>query len=235
MFERLMQHLGQERWIIAPDTPGFGASDPLPAPPSVPSWAEWIWTGLDAIGVDACDVFGHHTGAAIAVAMAAMHPERVNRVILWGPPLVDDAMKAVLRERIRPIPGTTDGAHLQGTWQRIAAKAADMPDWLLQRETLLTIEAGARAAEAYDAVFDYDFAGRLHDVTQPTLVIAGDRDTLCDAVYPTAARLPQGSAVMLADAGAYVCDLQPERVAAAIRQFLHEELVDFRPKPHPVA
>ena len=52
-------------------------------------------------------------------------------------------MKAVLRERIPARFPATDGAHL-GTWRRIAAKAADMPDWLLQRETLLTIEAGAR-------------------------------------------------------------------------------------------
>lgn len=69
--------------VIAPDLRGFGASD-RPADPA--AYALPIIVGdvlgvLDACGVDRATVVGHDWGAAIAWALAAGVPERVDRLV----------------------------------------------------------------------------------------------------------------------------------------------------------
>ena len=60
---------------IAMDTVGFGDSDPLPAGrDSIETWAQCAHDVLRALGHDRAVVVGHHTGAAIAVEMAASRP-----------------------------------------------------------------------------------------------------------------------------------------------------------------
>jgi pimeloyl-ACP methyl ester carboxylesterase len=63
---------------IAFDTPGFGASAPLPGEPTIERWAQTIHDGLDALGVASAAVVGHHTGGVVAVELALQQPNRVS-------------------------------------------------------------------------------------------------------------------------------------------------------------
>ena len=44
----------------------------------------------------AADLVGHHTGAVIAVELAAAAPERAGSLVLSGPVYVDEAMRQAL-------------------------------------------------------------------------------------------------------------------------------------------
>src|SRR5215471_2905682 len=69
--------LGSKYRAIAMDTVGFGDSDPLPSgADSIENWATAAHELLQRLGHARAVVAGHHTGAAIAVEMAAMYPER---------------------------------------------------------------------------------------------------------------------------------------------------------------
>ena len=72
---------------IALDTPGTGMSDPPPGMPSIEELADNIVPVLDGLGIKRVLVAGHHTGASIATAFAARHPDRTAGVILHGVPL----------------------------------------------------------------------------------------------------------------------------------------------------
>ncbi|MCA3042008.1 MAG: alpha/beta fold hydrolase, partial [Rhodocyclaceae bacterium] len=65
--ERLSAHYS----VFAPDTPGFGYSDPLPlAQPTIPDYAAALSALLDALGIERVIVNGVHTGAVTALRFA---------------------------------------------------------------------------------------------------------------------------------------------------------------------
>lgn len=225
MFEGLMAEMAKECWLIAPDTPGFGASAWPTEPPTIPLYAQTIHEALMMLGVRECWLFGHHTGAAIAVEIAARFPHLILKLVLSGPPYLDEAQKERLLLDLRTHKIQPDGSHLVGIWENIRALEPEADLQLSQRETLLTLQAGANDAWASLAAIEYDFAGALEHITCPTLVMAGEHDSLRACVEPTVSALPNAEVRILSDAGSYyICDRQPERVARHIRAFIQESL-----------
>src|SRR2546429_5479275 len=66
--------LGRGFRVIAMDTLGFGDSDAAEGEPSIEVWATAAFALLDALGEKEFAVVGHHTGAEIALEMAASAP-----------------------------------------------------------------------------------------------------------------------------------------------------------------
>jgi len=80
---RLLAHTHH---VVAWDAPGYGHSTALPAPAPVASdYAEHLHDVLQTFGVERCTVVGHSLGALMACALALLHPERVDRVVLISP------------------------------------------------------------------------------------------------------------------------------------------------------
>ncbi|HNB50753.1 MAG TPA: alpha/beta hydrolase [Anaerolineales bacterium] len=221
MFEGILQRLGTRCWLFAADTPGYGESfDPEPSP-SIAFYAEVLHATLQAVGISTCFVFGHHTGAAIAVELAASYPGMVRKMILSGPPLLSETQKTQLAAGLRPLHLSEQGDHLLPVWQRLRGRAPHAPLELTHRETLLTLRAD-RYHETYQAAFDYDFAGRLAGLNLPILVMAGANDTLRASLEPTFALLQQGEMRVIPDAGTYLCDLQPDLIADILQSYFTE-------------
>ena len=68
--------------MVAVDVPGFGESAAAGAGFELDAVADRI---VAALGLDAFDLVGHSLGGAIAVAIAARHPEAVRRLVLVSP------------------------------------------------------------------------------------------------------------------------------------------------------
>jgi haloalkane dehalogenase len=231
MFERLMAELAGEVFMIAPDTPGFGgtlAPEAVPAGASgqrvsVPFYAEVMLAALHALSIDRCALFGHHSGASIAVAIADARPEVVTRIALSGPPLLTRAELEATIPKVSPSRLEPDGAHLLEVWRRIRAKANDAPIELCHREAVQNLHAGLRYGEAYEAVFAYPLEPALRRLRGPTLVMVGPDDPLRAAAEPAARACSRGRLVLLPAGGAYICDTHPDLVAGALRGLLRAQ------------
>ena len=71
--------------VFAPDTPGFGRSDPLPrAQPTIPDFAQALGELLQALGLQRVPLYGVHSGAAIAARLALDQPQRVAALVCDG-------------------------------------------------------------------------------------------------------------------------------------------------------
>lgn len=219
MFEPLMAELGTDFWLIAPDTPGFGASFRPPAPPTVAFYAQALHQALLALGIASCNLFGHHTGAAIAVQMAHDHPGFVRKLALAGPPLLSEQQKENLSKGLRPFAIAEDGTHLTQVWERIRSRDPALPLQTALREVILTLAAGESAQAAYRAVFEQDFAGQLAALDLPILLLAGEHDTLRASLEPALALLKHGQAHIIAGATTYVCDREAPALAAHLHSF----------------
>ena len=128
MFDAALPHLASAGLhAVAMDTPGFGNSDPPPAPVDIAAYADALAPVLDAFGWGRAALLGHHTGAAIAAGFAARHPARVDRLILNGVPLFTaEELEFFHSFTFGPIEPQADGSHLAAAWaQRLAAT----PGW----------------------------------------------------------------------------------------------------------
>ena len=76
--------LGHGRTLVRYDERGCGLSDREVGDPDVDTWVADLETVADAVELDRFALLGMSQGAAIALAYAAQHPDRVTHLILYG-------------------------------------------------------------------------------------------------------------------------------------------------------
>lgn len=223
-YRAVLPLLGRHCRAIAMDTLGFGDScKPAPGRDSIELWAQVAMSLMDALNIDRLSVVGHHTGAAIAIEMAAAYPERIEAAVLSAAPLVDAGFRArhAGPVRIDNAVHKSDGSHLLALWRQRQPwyPAGDID--LLDRFMIDALKAGERAAEGHAVVARYVMETRLALIRCPTLVIAPTADP---HAYPWATRLAQSIAgsryAELDGAMVPLPDQMPERFAALVLDFL---------------
>jgi pimeloyl-ACP methyl ester carboxylesterase len=91
--------LALEHRVLAVDLPGFGRSDPLPAPAEMATHAEVIAELLDGLGITAATVVGHSMGGLVSIALLGRRPDLVARLVLadgGGVPLTRLRLAAIV-------------------------------------------------------------------------------------------------------------------------------------------
>lgn len=223
-YREVLPLLGQSWRAIAMDTMGFGDSQALPAAgTSIEGWARAAFDLLDALDIPQAAVVGHHTGAVIAMEMAAAAPARVAALVLSSCPFIDAQRRASHHGKpvIDDIVRRPDGTHLTELWQRRQPyyPAGDIA--LLERFMADALKAGDMAADGHRVVGCYEMENRIGRVSAPTLVIAATDDP---HAAPSAPRVAQaiGGSRLLAIAGGMVPmpDQMPEAFADAVQAFL---------------
>jgi pimeloyl-ACP methyl ester carboxylesterase len=223
-FREVLPLLGGKYRTIAMDTVGFGDSARLPpGTDSIEAWAEAAHAVLAALGHHRVTVLGHHTGAAIAVEMAASRPERIEALILSASPYVDAARRASAHGKriIDDVAAHPDGRHLVKLWaMRRPHYPTDRAD-LLERFVIDALKAGPRAAEGHRVVNRYEMERRLPLLRCPTLVIAPTADPHAYPHARTVAAAIAGSKLVEIENGMVSLPEQmPHELAAAVDQFL---------------
>jgi pimeloyl-ACP methyl ester carboxylesterase len=80
-FREVVPELSQAAYLIAPDLPGFGESDVLPAP-SFSAFGEAISELLDRLALGPCYIYLHDFGAPAGFHIAMQAPEQVLGLIV---------------------------------------------------------------------------------------------------------------------------------------------------------
>lgn len=103
--------------VIAVDRPGYGLSEPMPGgePFTASSAASDIAEVLEARGVERVGAAGWSAGGRVALALAALRPDLVDRVAISGTPAPDAEipwMEQGIRASIAELAGMTPGQAL---------------------------------------------------------------------------------------------------------------------------
>lgn len=195
--EPLIRHLAPRFTVVAPDTPGFGLSDPLgpaDAEPGIDAFVDALLALFDALGLQQPALFGSHTGAIVATRFAVRHPHRVKALVPNGVLLNTPADRADLLANYFPrfVPDWA-GTHLAWLWSRLRDQLVYYPWYRRAAEgriewpmTLAEIEAAAadllaagdNYRGAYRAVLDYDIAPDLRALAVPTALMVAQTDAL---------------------------------------------------------
>lgn len=222
MWLQVMTRLGNAYTFYAFDTPGFGGSFDPEGMPSMTQYMRWLLEGIDTLGLREFHLLGHHTGACIAVELAARHPERVRSLMMIGPVPLTQAERDEFRKHYStPFTPTADGSYLKQTWDYLATLRADLDLELHHREMVDTLRAWLGRFKAYSAVWDQDFPAWLSDVRAPLLFMSAPDDVLNAYFERAREQRPDAAAVMLSGAN-FEPDLDPDGTAAAVQRFLSQ-------------
>ena len=229
-FRHQIDSLSRHFRVLAVDLPGFGLSDrPSDEDLSYTAHAERLREFLDRMGVERAAVLGHSIGGAIAMRLAAAHPERVDRLIVvaGAPP---DRQFSVLRY------------HLMRPMLPIPLAVLAGGDWWIRRMLKRIVYDPAFVTP--EVVEGYSRPRRLRGSTSSLLKLFGDigRDrplppsavptrTLllwgeADPVVPLReahrmhAQMPDARLEVVPRAGHMVLEEQPEACDDAILRFL---------------
>ncbi len=225
VYEPLMKLLAPSFSLIALDTPGFGMS-PFPPPPvSIPDYARIVVEVLDDLKIDRSHVLGHHTGSAIACELAAAYPDRVNKLVLSGPPY---ATAEEAQRRVAAVPHMTlkeDGSHLLVHWNFLTKTLSEQKQPMdlegRHREVVWRIKAGPRWTDTAKAVFTYNMASRLPLIQAPTLVMSGEKEIYLRRVLETVQAQIKGAQMhVFTGAGTLYFLQRTEEAARVIQDFL---------------
>ncbi len=196
-YKPLMELWSNDFCMIAPDTPGFGASDPLESNKvTIEMIAEATIELADALGIKKFGLYGFHTGAIISIALAHQFPDRIEAIACNGVlVLTDDELEKIRANYLPPFIPQWDGGHLSWLWSRMREQLVFFP-WhertrdarmqfsisdpsILHENAVEVMRAGDNYRSAYGAAFEYRLENFVPELKIPALITAGEWDPLC--------------------------------------------------------
>jgi 3-oxoadipate enol-lactonase len=186
MWLPLLPELARSRRVIAGDHRGHGASDKPGGAYTVDLFARDWAAALDALGVTRAHVLGLSLGGAVAMRLAADHPERVGKLVLedtWAYPHPDFITQ--LKARLALLEGGDVRAYADAAIAQVFSDeyARTHPDVMDAYRARAAKADPASLAAAVGACVAHDMRGALGRITAPTLVIVGARDRLTPAAH----------------------------------------------------
>lgn len=155
----LMRRLAPRFTVFAFDTPGYGASDPVPGhPQTLAPFADALVASVAALRLGPIPIYGTHTGAGIALEAANRHPAAVTRAVLDGFGIwTGQEQEDMLREYLPAYPPAWDGSHLAALWSRVRDAAEFFP--FFRRGTSARRARTPTLAAVHQAAMDMLHAG----------------------------------------------------------------------------
>lgn len=216
--------------VLALDLPGFGYSDrPTDLDLSHTAHVERLREFLDRMGVERATVIGHSMGGAIAMRLAALYPQRVERLVLAAAAAPDERFNLPLYPLVRPllpIPLAvvwSSPRRLRRSVERVVYDRAFITDELW-REYFRPMRLRGTAASLIKLMGDVrrDEPVDPATVAHRSLLLWGEADTAVPlrVAHRLHATMPDARLEVVPRAGHLVLEEQPQASTAAILRFL---------------
>jgi len=169
---------------IAPDSPGYGLSDPPQTALTLTDYADNLAIVLDKLGLARAAIAGHHTGAMIALIFAARYPDRTLAVVTDNAPFYTPEERTERLARApQAYPLKPDGSHFTDRWSLMRRISdPEMSNEMVNLAVLTFFNneliKGSEKDLGHAAAFQHDLAADLPAISAPTLIIASRNDPI---------------------------------------------------------
>lgn len=182
----LIEALAEDFLVIAPDTPGYGQSDPLTTGlVNMRAYTDCLHQFVRQLGLDKVAIYGTATGAQLGIRYALDHPSQVTHLFLDNAAHFTERQRnAILESYFPDITPRSDGSHLLTVWTMVRDLFTffpwcfDQPQYrlssplppaaVLHRVALDYLVAGSKYHLAYRAAFEHEKAAFVQDLQVPT-------------------------------------------------------------------
>ena len=238
-WDKVAVALSANHRVLVPDLPGYGWSA-RPTSYDSATLANTIAAFMDAADAPKATVVGHDWGGGVAFRLALGHPEKVERLAVINSPFRKLDLRRgwhMLFFNLPVIPEVVLSA-AGDRWVDFALRAGSVNKDAFDPEALAEYHAAYRSLERKRSAFAYyrtvtrriigsKLPGRARpsgprgSIDMPTLVIWGEQDPalplwLAEAILKD---IPHARLVTIPDAGHFVPEERPERVAELLKEF----------------
>ncbi len=234
-FRAFVEALGRHRTVVRYDAPGTGVSADGTAPEAtVETEAAALAAVLEAAGSRSADLIAASSGAAVGIALAAAHPERVRNLVVYGgyasgESIADAGTRGAMVDLVREHWGL--GSRVLADVFMPSAGGAERDAFVAYQREAASAEQAARSLAA---VYRFDVAARLGEVATPATVLhrREDRSIPFELGRELAAALPDASLVALDGSDHYPWFGDAGSVLRAMQSALGVDApVEFAPEP----
>jgi pimeloyl-ACP methyl ester carboxylesterase len=217
--------------ILALDLRGHGQSSSYLGPFGIEEYSQDISDILQQIGIEKTHYWGTHTGSAIGLRLALLHPDRFASLVLEGTFLPGYSMPRVqeLLDRAKMVAKTEGVEEAKKDWLNNA-------DWF---DYIRNNPAECRAEDHNKMVFQFKgepllcmmqpkdvtyIADELSSINQPVLVYNGEHDMpdFLRAAAKLQSELPNVKCLKIPNAGGFPAWENPQKVQEYVKEFFED-------------
>ena len=224
------RNLETDHRVIRYDLPGFGLTGADPSGDYTDARSINVLLALlDRLGVAKISVLGHSMGGRIAWTFAALHPDRVDKLVLVSPDGfasggVKYGVEPAVPLMMRALPYALPTFMLRASLVPAFAKPDTMTDALFERYRDMMLAPGVRRAivRRMGQQVLVDPVPLLKRITAPTLLIWGEKDNMIPIANSAdyLKNLPHATLAELPGVGHIPQEEAPGTTVDLLRQFL---------------
>lgn len=220
----MIPYLSGKYQLVSYDWQGHGNSDDPDSEPTVEDYTATAISVLDHLNIEKCHVLGHHGGAVLAMNLAYVQPERVDKIILSGtsgPKTEDEAQQFTASLKIKKRHQLKkDGQSILDAWKRYVDYLPDSTPEEVLSPFLNNIMSRMRPYDAHYAILKWDRKPALHSLKGPVLLLQGAKDMFVSRQEKLLEIIPNSQRTVLENAGAFHFFDKAEESATAVAAFL---------------
>jgi pimeloyl-ACP methyl ester carboxylesterase len=240
MWAPLARDLARNHTVIVPDLRGMGlSSQPVSGGFTKKTQAEDVAGVMTALGVDKADVVAHDIGNMVAFQFAAVHPDRVRRLVMIDAPVPgvgpwEEILKNPLLWHFRfggpdmeRLVAGRERIYLDRFWNEFSATPSAFTEAARQHYAKLYARPGAmHAGFSQFAAFDQDaidnraFLAQGGRLKMPVLAIGGEKSfgpTMATVMRAAADNVTEG---IVPNSGHWIMEENPQATIQLVRAFL---------------
>ena len=216
------------------DPRGVGMSDWEVEELTLDAIVKDVEAAVDAAGLDSFALVGNSFGAAVAIAYAARHPQRVNRLFLWGSycrgalrrgdPSPEQLERAQMLRKLAEIGWGSDESTFRQVFASLLVPGATKEQWRWFTDKMRLCCTGRNAARFLAMMEQVDVQELARQVRCPTLVLHSRHETRnpYDEGKRTAALIPNAEFVSLDSVNHILLPDEPawQQLVAEFRRFV---------------
>lgn len=227
--------LAEHHRVLRFDMQGFGLTGPHPqAKYRIEDYAETLVKLMDAKGIDTAIIAGNSLGGYVAWSAAVLYPERVAKLVLVdtsGYSFKSESVPIGFRISQSPVLKYLIGdimprSMVKSSLENVYGNPEKITDDLVDRYFELNIREGNRAAlvKRFTDTKAGQLANRVGELTQPTLIIWGEQDSLIPISVGQRfhREIKSSQFISFSDLGHVPHEEDPQVTVAAVEQFLHK-------------
>ena len=220
IYEKFMEEMSKDRIIYAPDTPGFGESDPPFQEPSIEDYAKTMSNFIDKLGLKKIDLIGYHTGSITCIALAILRPDIIRRIIQISCPIYNKDELEIRKNNYQRQPIEKNGDHLINKWKfMLPFYGKKTPRSILIRNFSEGLRGGPFSHWGHKAAFNYDLKNNIKKINNPILIVNPNDDLVKQT--PRGVNFAKNATLFeIKEYGHGFLDIITEKFSSKVREFL---------------
>lgn len=232
IWQNLMETLGQNFRTYAMDFWGFGESGRKHNNFTVPDFISLVDNFMEALGIPSAPLVGHSMGGTVSLGVAIEHPQRVEKVVVVGSPIVGSSLSPLLKlAGYRPIAFLVyNSPALLRLGIRLFAGRITKPahNWYQMQARDLSRTTLESFLLSIATLRETDLRPRLSEVQVPTLGVFGVGDNIVHPKQyePLKAGVPHAQIEVIEGARHFPMLDTPQRFVRVLQGFLAEPVAE---------